>query len=60
VRRFRVELVRERPAEVRRIVESYRLLLAGHKRAQDVWRELRLELGYGGAGVVRGSLRVVS
>jgi len=61
VRRFRVELVRERPAEVRRIVESYRLLAAGQRPAQEIWRELRAELGYGvGAGMVRGSLRVVS
>src|SRR6185295_9687918 len=46
VRRFRIELVRERPAEVRRIVEAYSALIAGRKPAPEVWRELRAALGY--------------
>jgi putative protease len=68
VRRFRIELVREQPADVRRIVASYRALLAGSRSAAEVWRELRAGGGVGGGygvsagggpGVVRGSLRVV-
>lgn len=56
VRRWRVELVREKPADVARILESYRDLLSGARRAEDVWKTLRVE---GAAPVVRGSLRVI-
>ncbi len=57
VRRFRIELVREAEADVRRIVLSYRRLLAGETSAQDVLRTLRADGHY---GVVRGSLRVMA
>ncbi len=57
VRRFRVELVRETPAEVGRIIASYRALLDGTLDATEAWRTLKTESGY---GVVRGSLRVLS
>jgi putative protease len=57
VRRFRVELVREAPEEVGRVVGSYRALLAGRAAPAEIWRALRAEGGY---GVVRGSLRVLS
>src|SRR5205823_6638841 len=53
VRRWRVELVRERASDVARIVERYRALLAGRAAPDAVWRDLRTEGGY---GVVRGSL----
>lgn len=56
-RRFRVELVRESPADTARIVGAYRALLAGEKQGRDVFRELRATGGY---GVVRGSLRVLT
>jgi putative protease len=56
VRRFRIELVREPPAEVARLVRTYRDLLDGRTAAGEVWRTLRTESGY---GVVRGSLRVL-
>ncbi len=56
VRRFRIELVREPPEDVGRVVAAYRALLAGRTSAAEVWRSLRTEGGY---GVVRGSLRVV-
>jgi putative protease len=56
VRRFRIELVREAPAEVARLVQTYRNLLDGRAAAGEVWRTLRTESGY---GVVRGSLRVL-
>lgn len=56
VARFRVELVREEPADVERIVSTYKSLLAGHTEAAAAWRSLRAEGGY---GVVRGSLRVL-
>jgi putative protease len=60
VRRFRIELLREDPAQVGRIVAAYRGLLSGAQGPAALWRELRgpgLGAGY---GVVRGSLRVVS
>jgi putative protease len=57
VRRFRIELVRESPAAVARIVEAYRALLAGRANASDVKKRLRTEGGY---GVVTGSLRVLA
>lgn len=56
VGRFRIELVRETPADVARIVEAYRRLLRGDIAPSDLMRSLRTERGY---GVVRGSLRVL-
>ncbi len=57
VRRFRIELVREKAEDVKRIVATYRRLLGGGVTPELVWRELRTEGGY---GVVRGSLRVLA
>jgi putative protease len=57
VRRFRIELVRERRDDVQRIVTAYRALLTGTHTPQEVWRTLRTESGY---GVVRGTLRVLN
>jgi putative protease len=57
VRRFRIELVRETPDDVARIVGAYRALLAGQSSAPEVWRTLKAEGGY---GVVAGSLRVLA
>lgn len=57
VRRYRIELVREEGDEVRRVVTSYLRLLAGEITAQEVFRTLKTESGY---GVVQGSLRVLS
>jgi putative protease len=60
VRRFRVELVRERPEDVARIVRVYRGLLGGVEAPSAVWRALKVQGGCGvGYGVVRGSLRVL-
>lgn len=56
VRRFRIELVREKPEEVARVVGVYQRLIAGSATAEEVWRSLRTESGY---GVVKGSLRVL-
>lgn len=56
VRRFRVELVREAAADVRRLVEAYRALVDSRAAPRDTLRELRAEAGY---GVVKGSLRVL-
>jgi putative protease len=57
VRRFRIELVRESAADVARLVDAYKNLIAGRARPQEVWRSLKVEGGY---GVVRGSLRVIN
>lgn len=56
VERFRIELVRETPGDVERIVQAYRRLLAGSESPAQLLRSLRTEGGY---GVVRGSLRVL-
>lgn len=57
VGRFRIELVRETPDDVRRVVSAYRELVAGTLSPPEVVRALRTEAGY---GVVRGSLRVLA
>jgi putative protease len=57
VRRFRIELVRERAADVALIVGAYRALLDGARPPAEVWRTLKTEAGF---GVVRGSLRVTT
>ena len=57
VRRFRIELVRERASDVERLVRGYRALIAGRASAKETLRELRAEGGY---GVVKGSLRVLA
>ncbi len=57
VRRYRIELVRETPAEVQSIVRAYLALLSGRASAKDTLRELRTESG---VGVVKGSLRVLA
>jgi putative protease len=57
VGRYRIELVRENAAEVAHVVALYRALIDGRITASEVWRALRSQTG---AGVVRGSLRVVS
>jgi putative protease len=56
VRRFRVELVRESAAEVGRILEGHKALLAGRTTPAELQRRLRAEARY---GVVSGSLRVL-
>ena len=57
VARFRIELVREKAADVTRLVTAYRRAIEAPARAHDVWAELRTDGGY---GVVKGSLRVLS
>ncbi len=57
VRRYRVELVRETPEDVARIVDAYRRLLSERSTAAEVWNTLKTEAHY---GVVRGSLRVLA
>jgi putative protease len=57
VRRFRIELVRETPAEVQSILRAYRALLLGQTTPKETLRELRTESG---VGVVKGSLRVLT
>ncbi len=57
VARFRIELVREKAADVTRLVTAYRRAIEAPARAHDVWAELRTDGGY---GVVKGSLRILS
>jgi putative protease len=57
VARWRIELVRESADDVRRLVRAYERAIGAPAAAQEIWRELRTEGGY---GVVKGSLRVVS
>jgi putative protease len=56
VRRFRIELVREEPAQVDLLTRAYRSLLEGRVPPREVRQALRTAGGY---GVVTGSLRVL-
>ncbi len=53
VRRFRVEFIEEEDASTRRALDAYAELLAGRRRAGDVWRELKAHCR---VGVTRGTL----
>jgi putative protease len=55
--RYRIEVVRESPEDVRRLVHAYQRVIAAPASAPQIWRDLRTEAGY---GVVQGSLRVLS
>lgn len=57
VSRYRIEVVRESPDDVRRLVRAYQRAIETPASAPQVWKELRTEAGY---GVVKGSLRVLS
>jgi U32 family peptidase len=54
VRHFRIELLDEDPATVRRLVDSYRAVLAGTEDGAALWRRFRL---HNQLGVTRGTLR---
>lgn len=60
VTRFRIELVREKAADVTRLVAAYKRAIETPARAHDVWAELRTPGVGDGYGVVKGSLRIVS
>jgi putative protease len=53
VRHYRIELLDEPAAEIRRTIGSYRDLLAGRTPARDVWRSLNAA---NRVGVTRGTL----
>lgn len=53
VRRFRVELLRQQPAEIPQLVQLYRELLQGNRDGQSVWRKLD---AMNQVGVTRGTL----
>jgi putative protease len=53
VRHYRIELLDEPAAEIRRMIGSYRDLLAGRTPARDVWRSLNAA---NRVGVTRGTL----
>lgn len=53
LRRFRVEFIEEDIIRTREALDAYSDLLAGKKRATDVWRELK---ALSKVGVTRGSL----
>lgn len=57
VSRFRLELVRERPEEVTRLVRAYAALIGGERTPRETLSDLRAEGGY---GVVKGTLRVLN
>ena len=59
MRRFRIELVRESPAQVALLVRGYRALIDGTTSARALWQELSGTGCGAGYGVVRGSLRVL-
>ncbi len=53
VRDFRIEFLDERSADIRRVLNLYRDLLAGHVRGENVWRSLNAS---NRVGVTRGTL----
>jgi putative protease len=53
LRRFRVELLRERPAEARALLDRYGRVLAGLEDGRTTWRRLRV---LNQLGVTRGTL----
>jgi putative protease len=55
VRRFRIDLLRETPEQVRSLVERYRRVLNGDGDGRTVWKELR---ALNQLGVTRGTLNL--
>lgn len=54
IRHFRIELLRDAPkAEIERLIDLYRQLLAGQRSGTAVWRELKAD---NRIGVTRGTL----
>jgi putative protease len=56
LRRFRVELLRETPAEVGPLLERYAAVLAGEDDGRGTWRQLR---ALNQLGVTRGTLNLL-
>jgi putative protease len=56
LRRFRVELLRETPAQVGPLIDAYRRVIAGTDDGRDTWRKLR---AMNQLGVTRGTLQLV-
>jgi putative protease len=56
LRRFRVELLRETPAEVGPLLERYAAVLAGEDAGRGAWRQLR---ALNQLGVTRGTLNLL-
>ena len=50
LRRFRVELLEESAAETCRVVRAYQALLAGERRGDDLWRDLKAQSQLGVTG----------
>jgi putative protease len=55
VRHFRVELLRQRPEEVRPLLEQYARVLAGVEDGRGTWRRLR---ALNQLGLTRGTLQM--
>lgn len=54
IRAFRIELLREEPAEIRGIVGQYARVISGEDTGRGTWRQLRV---LNQLGVTRGTLR---
>jgi putative protease len=55
LRRFRIELLRESPEQVKPLVDQYRRVLSGDGTGRTVWRELKV---LNQLGVTRGTLNL--
>jgi putative protease len=56
VRRFRVDLLRETPAQVGPLLERYARVIAGRDDGRDTWRQLKV---LNQLGVTRGTMQLV-
>jgi putative protease len=56
IRRFRVDLLRETPEQVSKLLVRYGRVLAGRDDGRSVWRELR---AMNQLGVTRGTLQLI-
>ncbi|HVK07202.1 MAG TPA: hypothetical protein VM597_00350 [Gemmataceae bacterium] len=56
VRRFRIDLLRETPAQVRQLLDCYARVVAGLDDGRTTWRQLR---ALNQLGVTRGTLQLL-
>ena len=56
LRRFRIDLLRETPEQVKALLDRYARVVAGHDDGKETWRQLR---ALNQLGVTRGTLNLL-